>query len=150
MISQASSYAASALGYIAGRKGEPVLVKAVARECSIPGAYLAKIINVLARKNLVSTQRGVGGGVVLARPARSITLYELCVALDDEVLQPRCMLGNAVCSGNRACPAHAFCRTSRSQLTRFLKKTTIADLAAFEVHRRRKRSSARRDDPEAE
>lgn len=144
MISQASSYAASALGYIASQAGEPVLVKAVARECRVPGPYLAKIVNILARKNLVLTQRGVGGGVVLARPARSITLYDLCVALDDEVLQPRCMLGNAECSGNRACPAHAFCSTSRRQLTRFLKKTTIADLAAFEISRRRKRPSARK------
>jgi Rrf2 family protein len=126
------------LGYIASRAGEPVLVKTTAKECRIPGPYLAKIINHLARKNLVLTQRGVGGGVVLARPARSITLYEVCVALDDEVLQPRCMLGNAECSGNRACPAHAFCGTSRRQLTRFLKKTTIADLAAFEIRRRKR------------
>ena len=136
MLSQPATYAASALAFIAAMGGKPVGVKAIAESCGIPSAYLAKIINTLAHKQLVSTQRGVGGGVVLARPPQDIVLYDLCTALDDPLIQPRCMLGNAVCSGDRACPAHEFCTTYRGKLAEFLQSTTVADIAAFETRRR--------------
>jgi Rrf2 family protein len=141
MLSQAVGYAASALGCLAALGGKPVLVKEMAEMCSIPTAYLAKIINALARKQIVVTQRGVGGGVSLARPATEITLHELCVALNDPAVAPRCMLGNAECIDDRACPAQAFCTEYRAKFARFLQKTTIADIAAFENRRRWKVAS---------
>lgn len=136
MLSQATGYAASALAFVAAMGGRTVLVKVVAEACDAPAAYLAKIINTLARAGLVSTQRGVGGGVALARPPKSITLHELCTALDDPVLHPRCLLGSAECSGDRSCPAHGFCTSHRRELSEFLRGTTIADIAAFETRRR--------------
>ena len=63
MLSQSAAYAASALAFITAMGGKPVQVRAVSAACEIPAAYLAKIVNVLARKGLVTTQRGVGGGV---------------------------------------------------------------------------------------
>jgi Rrf2 family protein len=136
MLSQASGYAVSAMAYIAALGGKPALVKAVAEACDAPAAYLAKIINTLARRKLVITQRGVGGGVSLARPPQEITLRELCLALEDPIIQPRCMLGNAQCTSDRDCPAHTFCAGHRQKLADFLQQTTIADIAAFETGRR--------------
>lgn len=136
MLSQATGYAISALGYIAAMGGKPVLVKLVAGACEIPAPFLAKIINTLSHKQLVSTQRGVGGGVAMARAPREVTLHDVCVALDDPIVRPRCLLGNAECTGDRMCPAHEFCSEYRTGLTRFLRETTIADIAAFETRRR--------------
>lgn len=133
MLSQASGYAISALGFIANQGGRPAPIKAAAKACRTPAAYLAKIVNHLARANLVQTQRGAGGGVLLARPAEEITLHEVCTILGDDVLKPRCMLGNAECSNNRACPAHRLCRVSRSRVSQFLHRTTIDDIAQFEA-----------------
>jgi Rrf2 family protein len=142
MLSQATAYAASALGCIAAMGGKPVLVKVIAEACEMPAAYLAKIINQLARRRLVNTQRGVGGGVSLARQPQDINLLELCVALEDPAIQPRCMLGNDQCSHDRACPAHDFCVMHREKLMDFLQNTTIADIAAFETRRRWRASHA--------
>jgi Rrf2 family protein len=136
VLSQATGYAASALGFIAAMGGKPVLVKEVADACGAPPAYLAKIINVLAHRQLVQTQRGVGGGVSLARAPQEIPLLEICVALDDPIVEPRCMFGNAQCTNDRACPAHDFCGSHRKGLGEFLRQTTIADIAAFETRRR--------------
>lgn len=138
MLSQASTYAVSALACIANAQGRPVLIKQVARTCRIPAPYLAKIINLLSRKQLVLTQRGVGGGVLLARPPAEITLDEVCVALDDEILRPRCMLGNVACSNDRCCPAHRFCQSARRRLAQFLQRTTVAEIAAFEARQQRR------------
>lgn len=144
MLSQATGYATSALACVAAMGGKPALVKDLAEACNIPHAYLAKIVNVLARREIVQTQRGVGGGVCLARPPQEITVEQVCEALDDPVLQPRCMLGNTECTEDRACPAHQFCVSHRKELGNFLKSTTIADIAAFETRRRWRSARARK------
>ena len=149
MLSQSTGYATSALGCVAAMGGKPALVKDLAEACDLPQAYLAKIVNLLSRRNLVRTQRGVGGGVSLARPPQEITILEVCQALDDPILQPRCMLGNAHCSEDRACPAHAFCQSRRKEMSNFLRETTIADIAAFET-RRRWRAASREKTPSDE
>lgn len=136
MLSQSAGYATSALAFVAAMGGQPARVKAIAEACDIPTAYLAKIINVLAHRRLVTTQRGVGGGVLLARPPQDIMLFDICQALDDPLLQPRCMLGHAQCTHNRACPAHEFCVAHRAKLTEFLKSMSVAEVSAFETKRR--------------
>ncbi len=136
MVSQAVGYAATALGRIAAAGGTPVLIKEIAEDCAIPAAYLAKIINVLARKGLLNTQRGVGGGVTLGKAATEVVLLDLCQALDDPIVQSRCMLGTAECSDERACPAHHFWTTHRARQIDFLRNTSVADVAAFESRRR--------------
>lgn len=113
-----------------------MLVRTIASKCDLPAPFLSKIVNKLARAGLVKTQRGVHGGVTLARPADKITLCEVCEALDDPILERRCMLGVSECSEARACPAHDFNTKHRAQTMGFLQTTTIADVAAFETQRR--------------
>ena len=136
MLSQATGYAATAMGYVAAAGGKPVLVKEIAEACGIPGPYLAKIVHSLAKAGIVQTQRGVGGGVVLARPANEVSLHNLCIALGDPAVEQRCMLGVAECSDERACPCHKYWAPQRTAHIEFLRKTSIADIAAFETRKR--------------
>lgn len=136
MLGQAAGYATSALGYLATAAGKPLLVKEIAQACDIPAPYLAKIINTLRHVGLVETQRGVGGGVTLARSPSEISLYDIAELLADPICNRRCMLGVAECSDQRACPAHRFWTEQRGNEIEFLKKTSIADIAAFETRRR--------------
>lgn len=146
MLSQSAAYAASALAFITAMGGKPVQVRAVSAACEIPAAYLAKIVHVLARKGLVTTQRGVGGGVALARPPQEVFLRDVCTALDDPLVRPRCMMGNAACTEDRACPAHEFCVNYRGKLAEFLATTSIADIASFEARRRWRGATGRDSD----
>lgn len=141
MLSQSVGYAVTALGAIASSGDRPLLVKDIAEACAIPPAYLAKIVNTLARKGIVTTQRGIGGGVMLARSPKSMSLLELCEAMDDPITQVRCFLGNAECSDQRSCPAHTFWTAHRERVIAFLKGTTLADIAAFEAQRHAKGTS---------
>lgn len=136
MLSQSVGYAVTALGYIASAGGKPVLVKEIAKAAELPAPYLAKLIHALGKRGIVNTQRGVGGGVTLARAATDISLIELCTALDDPVVVPTCMLGTAECSDEWACPAHKFWTTQRAKVMEFLTNTSVADVAAFEARRR--------------
>ncbi|MBI2840617.1 MAG: Rrf2 family transcriptional regulator [Acidobacteria bacterium] len=135
MLSQTVGYAVTAMGWVAGSGDGPVLVRDIAAGTGIPSAYLAKIVNSLARKGFVVTQRGTKGGVALAHRPESITIYDLCAALDDPLVKERCMLGMASCSDDRRCPAHEFWKAQREKELEFLRRTTLSDVAAFE-HRR--------------
>lgn len=128
MLSQASGYAATCLAYIDSRSG-PVFVKDIAEATGIPAPYLAKIVQILAKKGFVKTQRGIGGGVSLGRKADSISIFDVCAALDDPGIVPKCIMGTAVCSDERACPAHEFWTKERAKIYMFLQTTTIADLS---------------------
>ncbi len=132
MLSQSVGYAAVALGVLAAARGRAMLVKEIAEIGDIPSPYLAKLINMLGRKGIVETQRGIGGGVVLIKKPEALSLYELCEMFDDPVTKKRCMLGTTECSDERACPCHKFWTLHRDREIEFLKKTTIADLGAFE------------------
>jgi Rrf2 family iron-sulfur cluster assembly transcriptional regulator len=132
-MTQSTGYAITALGHVAAHGNIPMLIKDIAAATGLPHPYLAKIIHTLSRRGLVVTRRGVGGGVVLAREASAITLLDIAEALDDPLLDTRCMLGNAVCSDARACPAHRFWTEHRAQQVAFLAGSNLADVAAFEL-----------------
>jgi len=140
-VTQSTGYAITALGHVAAKGARPVLIKDIAEATGLPHPYLAKIIHTLARRGLVITRRGVGGGVALARAAATITLHDIAAAMDDPLLEERCMLGSAVCSDERACPAHAFWSQHRQAQVDFLRASNLADVAAFE-ERQRERGAA--------
>jgi Rrf2 family protein len=133
MLSQSAGYAISALGIIAMANGKPVLIKDIAKHGGIPPDYLGKLVHTLARKRIVSTKRGIGGGVVLLAPAETLTLHDICEIFDEPAIGKRCLLAVADCANDRACPCHHFWRSHRSKLIEFLKKTTITHMASFEI-----------------
>ena len=128
MLSPSTGYAVRALAFLATRLESDVPVTSVARHTRLPSPTAGRVIHRLARQRLVTTRRGPGGGVRLARPAREITLHDVCVAFDDPLTAERCMLSDAPCSSERACPGHVFCRTFRSTQVQFLQQTTLEDV----------------------
>jgi Rrf2 family transcriptional regulator, iron-sulfur cluster assembly transcription factor len=132
-MTQSTGYAITALGHIAAMGDRPLLIRDISAATGLPHPYLAKIVHALARRGLVATRRGVGGGVALARPAAAITLFDVAEAMDDPLLAERCMLGAAVCSDERACPTHGFWSGHRRAQIEFLRERTLADVAEFEL-----------------
>ena len=74
-----------ALGMIAWdgeRSGAPVTSTTLARSINTNPVVVRRVLADLRRAGLVETRRGVGGGVVLARPAARITLRSVWEALE--------------------------------------------------------------------
>ncbi len=113
-----------------------MLVQDVATRIQAPGPYLAKVFNTLTKAGLVVAKRGNKGGVILARPARAITLGEVAEAVDGADWRYDCLLGLTECRDERACPVHAFWKDERERIHAHLRATTLADVARFEqTHR---------------
>ena len=137
MVSPAVGYAAAAMGYLSTRQNGPMRVQELAAVIGAPPAYLSKIINILARKGFFGTAKGKGGGVVLGPgiDPRKVALYDLCEAMDDDIMHPKCALGTADCSDERACPAHALQMSIRAKQLAFLRKTSVQRIGEFNAQR---------------
>lgn len=96
---------------------------------NIPAPFLAKIISRLSLSGLVTTYRGAGGGVSLARPASEISLLHVIEALDGPVRLNRCAIEPSSCPQDEFCPVHDIWAKAQSDLTRLLSGTTFDDLA---------------------
>ena len=134
-LSQSAGYAVLALSCLEDPGGEPVLVQDVAAWTGAPGPYLAKIFSTLARAGLVIGKRGNQGGVVLAKPAKEVTLDQLAEVLDSAGWRTSCLLGLEECSDERACPVHVFWKDIREKIHGELSALTLADVARFERER---------------
>jgi Rrf2 family protein len=56
------------------------MASTISKEYNIPLEYLFKILQQMARSNILRGKRGPGGGYMLARPAKEITLLEIIEA----------------------------------------------------------------------
>ena len=77
-----TDFALRALMRLAGEPGRSFATNEIAAEFGISRNHLAKVVRDLADSGFISTQRGVGGGFTLARPAQSITIGEVVRALE--------------------------------------------------------------------
>jgi Rrf2 family transcriptional regulator, iron-sulfur cluster assembly transcription factor len=99
----------------------------------IPGGRLCKVVQDLARAGLVRTQRGQQGGVMLARPAESITVREVYEAAEGPILLCRCRQRVEPCGEDR-CDTHDFWRGVENLLTEELQTMTFAALTGPRRH----------------
>ena len=94
----------------------------------IPSARLAKVVQELARADLVHTQRGQQGGVMLARPAERISVRDVYEAVEGPIMLCRCRQRVEPC-GDDACDTHEFWSGVEMLLTEELQTVTFAALA---------------------
>ncbi len=100
----------------------------IAQEMQIPGEYLFKVLRALGRKGLVRSQRGKGGGVMLARPPDQITILDIVEAVDpiDRILS--CPLGLA--EHENLCPLHRRLDRAMAGIEQAFRETTLAEILA--------------------
>jgi Rrf2 family protein len=101
----------------------------IAERQHIPSPFLAKIVSQLSLAGLVTTYRGAGGGVTLARAASEISLLEVIEALEGPVRLNRCLIEPEACPRNNHCPVHKIWAKAQGEMISLLKVTTFDELA---------------------
>lgn len=88
-ISQKLEYACRALAQLARRDDGRTLTRLedLAQREAASANFLVQILNDLRRAGLVDSRRGQAGGYLLARPAKSITLQQIVLAVDPALIQ---------------------------------------------------------------
>ena len=129
MLSKSGVHAVRALVVLAGLPaGEYRGASAIAGETGAPRNYLGKLLQLLSRRGVVESQKGLGGGFRLAKSPDDISLFDVIDALEDTARWNECILGNPACSDGRPCAVHDRWGPVRDSYLRLLKQTRIIDL----------------------
>ncbi len=129
MFSQTVEYALRAVVYLAYEAPEARTTEQIHQATQVKRAYLAKILQSLAKKGIVTTQRGVGGGVALAKKPHELTLLDVVNAVEPLPRIKTCPLGIAT-HGTRLCPLHRRIDKALASIEREFASTTLAEILA--------------------
>lgn len=133
MFSKATEYALRATIFIAKKSTEEskVGISEISKAIDSPKSFTAKILQALTKDNkIVSSVRGPNGGFYLTEKAKKLPVRSILLAMgEDEVLE-KCVLGLKQCSEIQPCPMHAQYKSIKQQLIKLFVSKTIGQLAA--------------------
>lgn len=127
MFSQSVEYALRAMVFLAQHPQAPQKTKDISAATKVPGAYLTKILQQLQRSGLVDCQRGVGGGVRMARDADRVTILEVVEAVDPIPRIKTCPL-ELKSHGKRLCSLHRRMDRALEAMEQAFASTTLRGL----------------------
>jgi Rrf2 family protein len=129
-LSTNADYAVRAVYELACHEpGAVVQTHTIAVAQGIPESYLIKVLQQLARADLVRTLRGNQGGVALVRAADDISVRDVYEAVEGPLKLRRCQQRATPC-GDERCATHDFWLTIETLLTQGLENVSFAALAA--------------------
>jgi Rrf2 family protein len=128
MISQTAEYALRAVVHLADRGvNGPASAQEIARATKVPVGYLQKILRMLAKANIMTAQRGSGGGFTLAKVPSAIRVLDVLNATDASVSRiERCPLG--IPGHTRLCALHRLLDEQIARAEEAFAVTSIASL----------------------
>jgi len=130
LLSQTSLYALRATALLAelDESDSSMTAAEIAEALDIPRNYLSKTLHQLARRGILSSERGPSGGFRLAASPRTLKLSDVIDPLDPALGDRQCLLGRETCSDVSPCSAHHRWREVADVIERFLRETTLEDL----------------------
>ncbi len=126
LFSTATAYALQALAALP-EDGSYTLAKDLSVELSLPGPYLAKILQALAQMGILESLRGPRGGFRMARPAHRITVGDVVAALEGPEAFTGCVMGFPECGGENPCPLHDAWSQVKAHMDSSMTQSTIRD-----------------------
>ncbi len=143
IFSRPCEYAIHALTFLAGHPSDSARADEIARAEEIPVPILSKVLQDLARKGLLDSRRGPGGGFRLSRRPELITLRDIVAAMGGLDDFHRCVTGLPNCSDETPCPLHETWKQMRTSLMQSFETTTLRDMAQASARKRKAAPSAR-------
>jgi Rrf2 family protein len=130
-ITRASDYAVRVLIHLAGLpEGARVRQSELSRATDVSGHFLSKVLQQLVRSRLIQSQRGSGGGFVLAVPAAGVSLLDVVEAIEGPVRLNQCIEEGPSCERKSWCPAHQVWAEAQAAIVNVLGGASMASLAA--------------------
>lgn len=131
MLSRASKYAISAVLYLTNNSTieKKLGSKEIAEAIDIPAPFLAKTLQQLTKKGIISSIKGPHGGFYLSEKNMNNTLFNIIECVDDIEKFNSCYLGQNNCDENNPCVAHYIYAPFKNKLINKLKTKTIFEMA---------------------
>jgi Rrf2 family protein len=131
MLGKTTEYAIRSLVYIfiQNQEGKRPGFKEISKKIDSPEQFTAKILQNLARAELISSMKGRGGGFFFDQNATPLTIYDVIRVMEGDKFFSKCGFGLKRCDGESPCPLHHDYSPVRESFFKLVKKETIQSLA---------------------
>ncbi len=135
--SAATRYAIRAVCHIAHLPpGTKAQVREISESLDIPHAFLSKILQDLARKGILHSTKGPGGGFELNCSPSETNLYTLVEAVEGPLPEGECVLGLILCADDTKCPIHDTWKEIQDAFREKMQSTSISDVVEADRRKR--------------
>ncbi len=129
-MTRASEYALLSLIVLA-RSNKPLGTETLSNELNISKSFLAKILQAMARADILNSYKGVNGGFALAKKSEQITILDILKAAEGK--SPAvfdCSPSQSCCPSDQAnfCGIWPFLNRLQGKIDNFLDNLTLADI----------------------
>jgi Rrf2 family protein len=129
-ISMAGKYAIRAMMYLASLDRNTIIqINDLSEKWGIPEKYLRKIIPQLAKAGLIYSRRGMGGGVILARPSKDISFLDIVEAVEGKIFLNKCLMSPDMCERSPWCSANRVWHEAQESMKKVLANKNLEELA---------------------
>jgi Rrf2 family protein len=101
----------------------------IADEYGISTTLMAKVLQKLARQNLVAAKHGSSGGYQLSKMPDQISALEVITAIDGPVLITSCVTSHGNCDATSKCSVREPLRRVNESILNVLNTVTIAQMS---------------------
>src|SRR5262245_60795678 len=129
MFSKTVEYALRAVAFLGYAAPDARTTEQIAAATRVAPAYLSKVLQGLCRAGVVKSQRGVRGGMSLARRPEQLTILEVVNAVEPIRRITTCPLG-LKSHGVRLCPLHKRMDDALAMVEAAFRQTTLAEVLA--------------------
>ena len=130
LITRASEYAILSLIVLA-KASAPMDSETLSRELSISKSFLAKILQALAKKEILNSYKGINGGFALKKKPYEINMLEVFSAVEGKAPTVfECAPSESDCPSDRAniCSIWPFLNKLQGKIDTFFSDLTLADI----------------------
>ncbi|KAA3650207.1 MAG: Rrf2 family transcriptional regulator [Bacteroidetes bacterium] len=131
MLSNAAKYGIRAIIFLAKNSNETKKIQAIniASGIQSPPAFLAKLLQLLAREDLISSSKGKGGGFYLTPENREHSMLDVIHAIDGKERLKKCFLGIEACNEDNLCEIHNIVVSFRKKMIKDFNEKRIGEFA---------------------
>jgi len=127
-------YAVSAMVDLNKQQGDgPVTLAAISERQFISLSYLEQLFRRLRESELVKSVRGPGGGYLLAREAKDISIADIIRAVNEPVRTTMCENGVRGCHRGNRCDTHQLWESLGLHIYRFLDAVSLEQVCQKDV-----------------
>jgi len=131
-LSKKADYALISMAHLAQKSGSSS-AREIAEQYGIPVELLAKVLQRLTQRGLLTSQQGTRGGYQLSRSAASISLADVIHAIDGPVTVTVCSSHADRCGQFDTCNVRNPLRRIRTIIAAALSGTSVLELAGEPV-----------------
>jgi Rrf2 family protein len=131
VLSNASKYAINAVLYLSTHASvvNKLGAKEIALATKIPLPFLAKLLQTLAKRNVIASSKGPKGGFYLTEENQKQPLIKVVEHIDGLHKFNECVLGLSQCSSKNPCSIHFSVQPFRDRLLAEMSNNSIDSFA---------------------